>query len=284
MNIKKVSNIMAGQDGAIWNNYLFRMSDLGDCYVYDINDKSENPTLLTSFKMDKSDIIVPHANSVVFGAEYFCDGDEFPILYSNIYNNYANSEDPLRGTCCVYRIFRENGNLTSKLIQIIKIGFVEDTSLWRSSADKDDVRPYGNFVVDRENGIYYAFTMRDSSNQTRYFSFNLPKLSDGIYDDSYGVKVVILKFKDIVKHFDCEYHRYLQGACCHKGLIYSLEGFCHGSENIPALRIINPERESQILYREFYDFGLENEPEFIDFCGEVCYYGDGLGNLYNIEF
>ena len=284
MDIKKVSDIKPGQDGAVWKNFLFRMNELGDCFVYDLNDKSETPAVLSSFKMDKHDIIVPHANSVVFGSEYYCEADEFPLLYSNIYNNYSGCEDKLKGTCCVYRIFREDGAFTSKLVQIIKVGFVEDASLWRSSAEKDDVRPYGNFVVDRDNGLYHAFTMRDSCNTTRYYSFKLPKLSDGAYDDRYGVNIVTLTSDDIIKYFDCEYHRFIQGECCHRGLIYSLEGFCHGNENIPTLRIVDPKTDTQLLYKEFYDFGLVNEPEFIDFCGDTCYYGDGSGNLYIIEF
>lgn len=286
MNIEHIANIKPGQDGAIWNNYLFRFDDQGNCFVYDIkNLKESNETLkeFDWFVLDKAQIIVPHCNSVVFGNEYYDKNDEFPLLYCNIYNNYANSDDKLKGTCCVYRITRNRNTFSSQLVQIIKIGFVENETLWKSE-NREDVRPYGNFVIDREQGLYHAFTMIDTPYITRYFSFKLPKISDGTYYKKYGVNIVILTENDIENSFDCEYHRYIQGACTNKGKIYSLEGFYHGNENEPVLRIINPTTKKQELCVEFSSLGLVNEPEFIDFKDETCYYGDGSGNLYIIEF
>ena len=65
------------------------------------------------------------------------------------------------------------------VVQIIEIGFADDENLWKSSGEKADVRPYGNFTIDTENGIYYGFTMRDNALATRYFSFDLPKVTQG---------------------------------------------------------------------------------------------------------
>ena len=111
MKIKQVATISCGQDGAIWDNYLFRFEKNGNAHVYDLSGiGSETATPLpqiAAFRLDRADEIVPHSNAVMFGTEYYAPGDEFPLLYSNIYNNYAKSKDRLTGVCCVYRLQRE---------------------------------------------------------------------------------------------------------------------------------------------------------------------------------
>lgn len=290
MNIKYITKIVGGQDGAIWDKYLFRFGPDGVSYVYDLDelksDKSDEKAYceIARFKLEKTEILKPHSNSVMFGNEYYSPDDEFPLLYTNIYNNHAKDEDPLKGVCCVYRIQRENTTFSSKLVQVIKIGFVDDERYWSSSKENDDVRPYGNFAIDRQAGIYYAFTMRDKFNSTRYFSFTLPKLCEGTVDEKFGVKKVILSVSDIKESFDCDYHHFVQGACTHNGKIYSLEGFTNDAKNPPALRVISPENKCQEAYIPFLDFELTFEPEFIDFRDETCYYADLSGRLYTIEF
>lgn len=290
MNIQYLTKIVGGQDGAVWGDYLFRFGPDGVCCVYNIEQLSSSasegkmPEKFSSFKLEKTEIIKPHSNSVMFGNEYYSSEDEFPLLYTNIYNNHAKEEDPLKGVCCVYRIQRDGTAFSSTLVQIIQIGFVEDECYWSSSKDHGDVRPYGNFTIDRQAGIYYAFTMRDQCHSTRYFSFPLPNLRDGIDDEKFGVKKVTLTVSDITEYFDCEYHRYIQGACTHNGKIYSLEGFTNDVKNPPALRVISPENKCQERYIPFSDFGLTVEPEFIDFKDDVCYYADLSGKLYTIDF
>jgi len=290
MRIQKVASIARMQDGAIWDKYLFRFGADGQCIVYDMDDlgtaESEAPELCR-FWLDKYELIKPHSNAVTFGSSYYAPEDEFPLLYSNIYNNYARSADPMIGVCCVYRLQRTGNIFTSTLVQLIQIGFINDGDLWFSSPEKNDRRPFGNFVVDRENKILYAFTMRDATNTTRYFSFRLPEKEEGIYDKVYGVKRVILTADDILNHFDCEYHNFLQGAVMHSGKIYSVEGFTVGRQgppSRPALRIICPSEKRQELCVHFEDFGLTIEPEFIDFRADTCYYSDGHGALYTIAF
>ena len=192
--------------------------------------------------------------------------------------------DRLEGLCCVYRLQKDGNTFTTTLVQLIQIGFTEDKRLWRSLREEGDVRPYGNFTIDREKGIYYAFTMRDSYNTTRYFSFPLPKKSDGVMDEAYGVKKVTLMPSDILDYFDCDYHQYIQGACIHHGKIYSLEGFTESVNHPAALRIISPEDKRQEAYVLLASYGLNIEPELIDFMGDTCYYADYVGNLYIIEF
>lgn len=286
MNARKIGKIVWGQDGSIWHGFLFRFGNHGECFVYDLQElkaygERECPTFAT-FTLDRAERIAPHSNSVTFGTEYFSPEDEFPLLYSNIYNNYAGEVDALKGTTCVYRLQRSGRTFTSTLVQLIAVAFVEDESLWKSS--DGDVRPYGNFAIDRENGKYYAFTMRDEDQTTRYFSFALPTLVDGVWDEKYGVKKVVLRAEDLGGFFDCPYHRFIQGACLHDGKIYSLEGFSNDAKNKPALRVIDVSDKRQVIHVDFADVNMSIEPEFIEFYEGVCYYCDGHGNVYELTF
>lgn len=290
MKIKHIANIGGGQDGAIFNDYLFRFNTKGLCSVYNLKDIDTGacePTELkaaSSFTLDRADILAPHSNAVMFGAEYYSPEDEFPLLYTNIYNNYAKEENPLKGVCPVYRLQRNGDGFTTTLVQIIEIGFTEDANYWKSGEGDCDKRPYGNFTIDVDKGIYYGFTMRDQTDTTRYFAFDLPKLADGTADELYGVNRVVLTVDDIKEYFDCEYHRFIQGACTHKSKIYSVEGFSAEGDKPPVLRVINPADKKQELYVNLVDKGLTVEPELIDFSGDTCYYSDALGNLYIIDF
>ena len=275
-----------GQDGAIYGKYLFSINRYGEVNVYDIEsfgDVVAPEDRIDSFKLDKWETVCPHSNAVCFGSEFYCEGDEFPLMYSNIYNNYAGSPRPLKGVCCVYRVMREGTKFSTTLVQIIEIGFVEDAALWKMSADADCDRPYGNFTVDREKNVFYGFTMRSVKDGTRYFAFDLPRAHDGEIDENFGVKRVVLKREDIKYYFDTDHHYYLQGACCHGSLIYSVEGF-YTDELPPRLRVIDPVEKKQLLVVDLRKFTPSIEPEFIDFCGDVCYYSDEHGNLYIMDF
>ena len=281
MKITKLAKIRGGQDGAIYNDFLFRFSSKGGCSVYDMTALSGEPEPIAEFKLDKAELIAPHSNSVTFGNEFFAEGDEFPLLYSNIYNNYAKTEDKKVGVCCVYRLVREGNTFSTQLVQLIKIGFTDDRNLWRSSGDIEDKRPYGNFVVDTQNSLLYAFVMRDGESRTRYFAFDLPKLSDGEIGDS-GVSEVTLTADMIKEYFDTPYHNYVQGAVCHEGKIYSVEGF--GEKIHPAIRIIDTEKKCQTYFYDFFEAGCTDEAELIDFYHGRCIYGNHIGEIFELEF
>ena len=278
MKLNQIGQIVYGQDGAVYGGYIFRFNHKSECTVY----KTDNISVpYATFKLAKSDVINPHSNSVMFGNERYSDNDEFPLLYTNIYNNHASASDKLKGVTCVYRLEREGNNFKTTFIQMLEIGFTED-SIWKS--EQGDVRPYGNFVIDSENSLYYAFTMRNEEPCTRFFSFSLPKANDGIYDENLGVKRVTLKKEDIIETFDIEYQHYLQGATLEKGIIYSLEGFSDDRNNPPAIRLIDTKTKKQIEVCFCADLGTWIEPEFIDFDNDICYYADCHGNLYNLTF
>ena len=170
----------------------------------------EKICVLGSLNLDGTDVLKPHANSVCFGSTYYAAGDQYPLLYVNIYNNYASAADRMEGTCCVYRLTETDDQFTTELVQVIKIGFTEDLTLWKSKENNEDVRPYGNFVVDRDEDMLYAFVMRDANKTTRFFGFDIPGIDEGTYNESYGCNVVTLNTDDIRIQFDSEHYKYLQ--------------------------------------------------------------------------
>lgn len=288
MKIQPIASMTGGQDGAFWRDYLFRFNAKGTCWVYDargLDHVSEDITslaLIDTFQYGQNDPVIPHANAVVFGTEYYAEGDEFPLLYSNVYNNYAKQEDRREGLCCVYRVQRTGTAFSLTLVQLIRIGFVENRALWKSGGETPDVRPYGNFVIDREKDLLHAFTMRDTDHTTRYFTFRLPKLADGVIDAAYGVNCVTLGEADILDYFDTDYHLYIQGACCHAGKIYSSEGF---NEKIPPyLRVIDPAGKRQLQQINLVELGYPVEAEWIDFRRDICYYSDAKGKVFRVDF
>ena len=182
----------------------------------------------------------------------------------------------------MYRLQRQGNTFTTTLVQLIEIGFTEDP-IW-CSENGQDVRPYGNFAIDTEKALYYAFTMRDQEQMTRYFCFSLPSAQEGTPDPVFGVKRRVLSKEEILCSFDCEYHRYVQGACFHKGVIYSVEGFTDDQKNAPAIRLIDVAAKKQIQVHLFAAHGMTIEPELIDFKKDTCYYADHDGNLYELKF
>ena len=288
IHLKPVLKTFVAQDGAIWGDFFFRFTHRGECRVFDIKG-IENVTEellptreIARFSVSPDDAVIPHFNSVCFGAEYAEEGDEFPLLYANIYNNYSKNENQREGMTCVYRLTRENFDFHMEMVQIIRIGFTEDTSLWKSAGEIPDKRPYGNFLVDPQTNRFYGFTMRDATQTTRYFAFPLPRLTEGEWDKEYKVKVKILEKEDILFFFDTPYHHFLQGAALHNGLIYSTEGF---DEKIhPGFRVIDPEKRQQIFYADLFEMGYREEPEWIDFKGDTCYYSDAKGTVFQVTF
>ncbi len=275
IQFQKIGHVAEGQDGAICNGYLFRLNTKGICTVTAL----ANLTKVAEFALDGLDAIVPHSNSVCFGNTYFYKGDEFPLLYTNVYNNYQNHEDRKEGVCCVYRIIREGDVFSSQLVEIIKINFTKDI-LWRSE-NIADARPYGNFVLDTENGFLYAFVMRDEEHKTRVFRFNIPEISPKATNE---IRVIALNKNDIIDMFDCAYLEYMQGAAFENGYIYSVNGFGKQSRYKPSLSIIDAKNKETCLSVCLVDYGLEHEPEFIDVYEGQVFYSDSIGDLYKIHF
>ena len=286
MEIKKIGKIRDGQDGAIWGDELFRFNHKGECRVFKLSQLDGGAEELlpsAEFVLDRADEIVPHSNAVFFGTEYYEEGDEFPLLYSNIYNNYADAEDKLIGVCCVYRLLRDGESFSTALVQLIQIGFCDDPTLWRAYADRDCVRPFGNFLIDRDAGYYYAFVMRTEEAGTRYFKFDIPKVAEGEIDPRFGVRRVVLGRERLVDYFDVPHHYFIQGGTIHKGLLYSTEGFDYNEANRPAIRVSDLAAKKQVGHLDLMSVGYFEEPELIDFYNGACLYSDAHGTLYKLE-
>jgi len=272
----KVAKVDGGrQDGDIYGEYYFSFDGDGNCKVYSLVDYS----YISSFTLDKAEQSKPHSNSVSFGKLKYGEDDEFPLLYTNIYNTYGASAKEKYGTCNVYRITRSGESFESRLVQIIKIGFTDDTALWASPSG--DVRPYGNFAVDGEGNKLYAFTMRDASRTTEVFAFELPTVTEGVTDATTGAKLVTLDKEDILKHFSVAYSNYVQGAVFADGKIYSLEGF-FDAVNRPAMKVIDVESGRIECSVDFYGLGLAREPEAVFVRDGIPYYMTCDGDIYRI--
>ena len=258
----------SGQDGAIYNGKVFYFSANGICKVHDL----ATGEYLNYFTLDKVNVIVPHANSVCFGNTYYETGDDYPLLYVNVYNNYSTAADRREGTCCVYRLTETNGHFSTELVQLIKIGFTEDLNLWKSKENNADVVPYGNFVIDTDNNDLYAFVMRDADQKTRFFRFKLPAVTEGSYSSVYGCNVVTFEEADIESRFDVAYFSYMQGCCYADGKIFSVEGLGPDTGTEPALRVIDLETQSIVRTEKLAEFGLSGEPEMIDVFNGKLYF------------
>lgn len=272
------------QDGAIFHGLLFRFNSAGRGFVADLNDGGK---ILGEFLLDGVPDLVAHSNAVMFGTERVNPDDEFPVLYTNLYNTYKLEDDRLEGTLLCYRVFRTETGFSSELLQVIRIGFVEDLSLWKSLPDRGDVRPYGNFVIDRENGALWAFVMRNGTDSTRFFRFALPKPTEGEVSERFGVPTVTLRAEDVQQTFDTPFMRFMQGATMKDGKIYSVEGFTP-KPDIPnkspaGFRVIDTERGCEVLYQNLCELDLPTEPEMIDFDGDILFYGNHGAGLYTVE-
>ena len=266
------------QDGAIYGNYILRFNASGSGMIHDMSTRRYvNSVALDSAMYSK---FQPHSNCTVFGCTYYEEGDEFPLFYANAYNNYDVKIDRRLGTVGVYRITRDDRRFTAKLVQVIRIGFTSDKTLWMSGIGADK-SPYGNMVVDTDNGKLWFFVPRDTNKTTRFFCFDIPAVTDGTYSEEFGVNLVTLQADDIVDMFDATYCNYLQGGCYHDGKIYSLEGMGTGvSPNV--LRIFDLGTKTEDCVVDFFATGYWKEPEFIDFWEGDIYFSDFSQIVYKL--
>lgn len=195
---------MAGQDSAIASDgHIMTFTNNGYYQVIDISGQQ----LKAQTALDQQATIAPHSNCAFFGTEKYDEDDLYPLVYTNAYNTAGLP----KGTFYAYRL---KNDLTTEFLQTIKIGFTEE-NIWTGGST--NVRPYGNFLMDTDNGKLYAYTMIDNLQVTRFFRFSMPELSDGA--------TVTLQESDVEDYFDVPYFYYIQGGCYYKGKIYASCGF-----------------------------------------------------------
>ncbi len=259
------------QDGAIYGGMIFKFHSDGLCNVFSM----ETGKRVGGFVLNQADAYKPHCNAVCFSNEFYQEGDEFPLLYANIYNNYNKEEfeDKRAGMLCVYRIFREGSAFKSRLLQVIRVDFAR-IEPWRSGWNEEkqsftDRSPWGNFIIDTDSAKLWAFVTRDENRTTRFFCFDIPKVERT--ETTASVKLT----QDMVRRtFDIPYSWYLQGACYHDGKIYSTEGM--GTDANPTgIRVVDLEHGIEDFFVDLHaDDSYRREAEFIDFADGVCWYGD----------
>ena len=251
------------QDGCIYNDVLFLFSSNGLCTIFNISNKQ----MICSSQLPTYKGYCPHSNSVSFGKK-FCDTDTYPLLYSNIYNNYPNIADSF-GMCLVYRIIDET-LFEFKLMQVIKIGFTNDANLWYDNSD--NASPYGNFLICGDDLWVYVNIF--GSSITRFFSFKTPAII--VSDD---IDFCILTKDNIQEMFDTDLFKYIQGGTSRGTNLVSLEGF--GTELSPSfLRIISLTTKTiQSIDLGFYLNTLE--PEFVSFYNNLLIVGTYEGKFFS---
>ncbi len=274
-HFKKLGDIPSGQDGAIWAGFLFRFDEAGHCRVVSFPGLDA----VSEFDLDALSFLTPHCNSVCFGG-FYEETDEFPLLYANVYNAYQKDADRQEGTCCVYRLMRSGSSFRTKLLQVIRIGFVNEPGLWRSESSSD-IRPYGNFVADAEGSTLYVFTMIDDIRKTRIFAFDLPGIPRRASVDT--PHRVVLGTQDIRSRFDIPYTNFMQGAAFYKGMLLSTEGGNHDPKNPAALWLVDVRHQEEISHIDLVSYSLGTEPEFIDVYNGSLYFSDCYGSLYQLS-
>lgn len=227
------------QDSAIYGDKIITFSNDGTYKVVNLNGKT-----LYSGSLDQSDTIKPHANSVCFGTERYDGNDAFPLLYVNAYNNAGLP----KGTCYVYRL---KNDYSTTLLLTIQIGFTTD-NIW---SDGNDIRPYGNFLVDTDNDKLYVYTMKDDIQKVRVFRFSLPTLSQG--------SAVTLATTDIEEYFDVDYLYIIQGGCYCNGKLYVSSGNDNSQANSSKLSVINLTTKTIESSIELSQFFAEPETVFV---------------------
>lgn len=230
-----------GQDAVQSGNYFFACRNNG-VIVMKRKDTGANLKVLTPSG------ITPHCNSAVWGNKYTSD-DVFPLIYANAYDatGYPN------GRCYALRLSDLSATgvpQTISVVQTITVGFASGEP-W---TDENDIRPYGNFFVDAENGFLWAYTLRDADKVTRFFKFALPDLANS---------EVTLTTADILEQFDVPYMAYIQGNTFQDGKAYILSGM--GTETYNGmLNVVDLSARSIVSIVNLNKIGLAIEPEFIN--------------------
>ncbi len=278
VDIEKVGGSMCNQDGAAYGGYLFSINKAGTCRVFDVNNGF---SYFGDFSLVQTNgfTIVPHSNSVCFGPYKYEETDEFPLLYCNLYNNKV--EDAyISGMLIAYRISRNGTDFTCEPVQVIQIGFTDDTTNWKGGSD----RPYGNFVVDTDNQRLYAYVMFNRErNITKFYSFELPQPKTETSTETYGVKTVTLRLEDALESFDLRYFNYVQGVCYYNGMLFVTEGMT-GEENPAVISVIDLGQKAIVAEIPLAELGFAIEPECIEVIDENLYFTFNNGYLYRVTF
>lgn len=257
------------QGGAIYDGKLFVGDANGTVYI----KNAATGAAVQTMALDKKDTIKPHSNAVTISTR---NGGCY--LYTNIYSNYKSETDRHIGECCVYSMTEDGGAWSNTLVQVVKIGFIDDTDYWPATTEE---RPYGNFIVDNENNCLYAYVLSTALNKIQWHKFDLPAVTAGTANDTYGCPVCTLETSAILASWTTPFTQYIQDGCVHDGLIYSVAG-ADGKWGTAQMQVIDPDQKAVVATFSFYTDDNAVEPELIAFDGDTCYYGD-IQNMFRLD-
>ena len=242
--------------------YVFVLGSGG--YINVLDFSTALPQSVGQFSIGTIDGEIPHANVAFWGNQKYNAGDDFPVLFLNAYQTTLPN-----GTLYGYRVQMTNvgGVITFTFthVQTISVGFTSDP-VWYDAADS---RPFGNFVLDTDHNILYAYVLRDTLNLTRFFAFNMPDIS---------ISTATLASTDVLTQFDTEYLNIIQDNCYDGGNIY----IAHGTTNrgkIECVSLVEQKRVSTIDVPLLND---NKEPETCTIYNNKMLAGNGT--MYWIDF
>lgn len=261
------ATIRINQDGYLFDNKLLVVdADAGGYFkIYNF----PGGDLAYQMKLDKYSINAAHGNSVmkrIINNTHYC--------YANIYNAYTNARF---GELCVYEI--NDASQTNTLVQFIKLGFAGDGIHWPASTS-ESMRPYGNFILDLDHDLLYAYTVygqNASSGYMQWYKMRLPAVTEGTYSETYQTNTVIISADEILDTWQTEFQSIPQGATYYNNLLWCTSG--SGGSDVK-IRVVDPEQKRQIGKININDF-TSHEAELIDFKEGVLYYGSAT-ELYVI--
>lgn len=175
--------------------------------------------------------------------------------------------------------FTWNRTAYDTLVQLLKIGFTDNADLWTIT----DGRPYGNFIADEENGFLYVYVTDYTTNSLKFHKFNLPSVTEGAYDSTYGCNVRTLEETEIVESWSIPYARYIQGGCYKDNRLWITHGGGDETNGGAKILVIDLTTKTSIATIDLFAIGITDEPEFIDFYNGECYYAS-LTETYKITF
>lgn len=228
-----------GQGMAIHGQYVFLLTNIGLCRIYDMRKGVFAGSLVLASAHAKN-----HANNACFGVEYSKDNNKFPALY------ISECEAP-------YRCYVENiTEYESRLIQIIQ---------FRIGNKPQAVH---DWIVDRETGHIYAITQLYPFNKerngfvTQIVKFGLPSIN---------TQEVILSDVDIEDSFEVFFPHILQGGVIYNHTLYLPSGASADSQvqygKEKAIVIIDLKKKEIKRIIDVQDI-LNNEPEGAAFWGK----------------
>ena len=289
-NFKKLftlPNWQNSQGGAIYGDYLVTLIACDENpdaetngFIYNLKTKTKIADLLFGSTLEGVAYMLPHANCVCFGRQFYSAQSEFPLLYVSQVNGSSGSlfNSSERG-CLVYDLQRQpDDSYVPVLVQVIK----PDLSTAEKIASiEDKIGKYTpNYVVDADNGRLVILGYPEASWFTGLDKgmpvavMDLPPVSQEVVtydaDDIFDNYVVSMPFAIQQSIYNCG-RIYQQGG---------LEG--NSARGINVIDLVQKKSVSQVITTTAH----AGEPQFIGLHdGKLLWYDAGTsGDIYEVVF